>query len=202
MEDEIMRFRTGLVAALLLLLLPVAGCGKKAGGNDGVASAGTAKPNASASASSGARNPKDDQEALLKYAQCMRDHGIPMDDPNIEGNGISMTIPEGTDKTKVDAAHAECKQYMPNGGQPQKLDPAEQEKLRKFAECMREHGITNFPDPTDEGMMIDGDKLAVDPQSQQFKDAEKACEQFQPKPPGGGGEDGGSTHTENKGGAA
>ncbi|HTJ34528.1 MAG TPA: hypothetical protein VL738_14980 [Dactylosporangium sp.] len=198
-----MRFRTGLAAALLLVL-PLAGCARGGDGDDGVATASTAKPNASASASNAPRNPKDDQEAFLKYAQCMRDHGIPMDDPNMEGGGISMTIPEGTDRTKVDTANEACKQYMPNGGQPQKLDPATQEQLRKFAQCMREHGIDNFPDPQEDGgLMIDSDKLGVDPQSQQFKDAEKACEQYQPKPPGGG--DGGpqtQQHTEKGGDSA
>jgi hypothetical protein len=207
--EEIMRFRTGLAAALLLLL-PVAGCARGQNGGDGVASASTAKPSASASASaSGPHDPKDDQEAFLKYAQCMRDHGIPMDDPNFEGNGISMSIPEGTDKAKVDAANSECKQFMPNGGQPEKLDPAQLEKLRKFSECMREHGIKDFPDPSEEGgLMIDGDKVGIDPQSQQFKDAEHACEQYQPRPPGGEGADGGDggaqtqQHVENGGGSA
>ncbi|MGI5236561.1 hypothetical protein [Dactylosporangium sp. CA-139066] len=201
-----MRFRTGLAAALLMLL-PVAGCARGPGGDDGVASASTAKPSASAT-DSAPHNPKDDQESSLRYAQCMRDHGIPMDDPNFEGNGISIMIPEGTDKSKVDAANAECKQYMPNGGQPPKLDPAQAEQLRKFSQCMRDHGIKDFPDPQDNGgLMIDGDKLGIDPRSQPFKDAEKACEQYQPKPKGGEGAEGGDgpqtqEHAENGGATA
>ncbi|GAA2352406.1 hypothetical protein [Dactylosporangium salmoneum] len=185
------------VLLALLLVLPLAGCARGGDGDTGVATAGTGKAEPSASATTRAsHDPKDDQEQMLQYAQCMRDHGVPMNDPQFEGGGISITIPEGTDKAKVDAANAECKRYMPNGGEPPKLDPAQQEKLRKFAQCMREHGIVNFPDPSEEGgLMIDSDKLGVDPQSQQFKDAEKACDEYRPKPPGGG--DGGEQqHTE------
>jgi hypothetical protein len=202
MEDT-MRLRTGLAVALLMLL-PVAGCARGPDGGDGVASATTAKPSASATGSA-SHDPKNDEEMFLKYAQCMRDHGVPMDDPNIEGGGVNITIPQGTDKSKVDAANQECKQYMPNAGQPQKPDPAAAEQMRKFAQCMRDHGITNFPDPQEDGgLMIDSDKLGIDPMSQPFKDAQNACSQYQPKPPGGGGDGGPMTqeHNENGGGKA
>jgi hypothetical protein len=197
-----LRIRTGLVLGLLLAL-PVAGCARGGGDDDGVASASGAKPSASATGNTGKRNPKDDQEAFLKYSQCMRDHGIPMDDPQMEGGGFSMSIPEGTDVAKVQAAEAECKQFMPNGGEPPKLDAEQQEKMRKFAQCMRENGVPNFPDPSEDGgIMIDGGKLGLDPRSQQFKDAEKACEQHQPKPPGGGGDNGATQdHVEDGAGA-
>nr|BFE65484.1 hypothetical protein GCM10020063_100100 [Dactylosporangium thailandense] len=184
--EGIMRIRTSLVLGLLLVLT-AAGCAKGTGGDDGVATAGDGKAGPTASATgSGKRDRQAEQEALLKFAQCMRDHGIPMDDPQFEGNGVNITIPEGTDKAKVDAAQAECKQFMPNGGQPPKVDPADQEKLRKFAQCMREHGITNFPDPSEDGgIMLDSDKLGIDPRGEQMKAAEKACEQYQPKRPAG-----------------
>ncbi|MFG2040759.1 hypothetical protein [Dactylosporangium sp. NPDC048998] len=200
-----MRTRTGLGLVLALLLaLPAAGCARNAGADDGVATAGGAKPDASASGGNAPRDPKDDQEQFLRFAQCMRDHGIPMDDPDFEGGGVRIAIPDGTDRSKVEAAQEQCKQYMPNGGQPQRVSAEDQEKMRQFSECMREHGITNFPDPSEEGgLMIDGDKLGIDPQSQQFKDAQKGCEQYQPKPPGGAGGEGGKTqHVENGGPAA
>lgn len=199
-----MRLRIGLAAALLMLL-PMAGCARGPDGGDGVASATTAHPSASATGSA-SHDPKDDAAKLLQYAQCMRDHGVPMDDPNIDGGGIAINIPAGSDKAKIDEANAACKHYMPNDGQPPKLDPAQAEQMRKFAQCMRDHGITNFPDPQEDGgLMIDSDKLGVDPESQQFKDAQSACSQYQPKPPGGGDGDGGpatQVHKDNAGGPA
>jgi hypothetical protein len=180
-----MRIRTAFVLGLLLVLSS-AGCAKGADG-DGVASAsGTTKPSASASTST-SRDPQKDQEAFLEFAKCMREHGVPMNDPQFDGGGVNLSIPEGTSKEQVDAAQKECKQYMPNGGEPMKPDPEMQEKMRKFAQCMRENGVANFPDPSDDGgMMIDSDTLGMDPQSDAFKKAEQACQQYQPKPPGGG----------------
>ena len=186
-----MRIRTGLALGLLLVLA-AAGCGKPSGADNGVATAGDGKasPTATASTGNGKRDPQADQEAFLKFAQCMRDHGVPMEDPQFDGGGVSLMIPEGTDKAKVDAAQGECKQFMPNGGEPPKLSPEDQERMRKYAQCMREHGITNFPDPGEDGrMMIDGNKLGIDPQSEQMKAAEKACEQYDMGPKGGEGND-------------
>ena len=181
-----MRVRTALVLGLLLVLGPtVTGCGKP-GGGDGVASAGgTPTASASSGTGNGKPDPVKDQENFLKYAQCMRDKGIDMPDPQMDGGGISMSIPQGTDKAKVDAANEQCKQFLPNGGEPMKADPEMQEKMRKFAQCMRENGVPDFPDPgEDGGIRIDGNKAGFDPQSEAFKKAEAACKDFQPKRPG------------------
>ncbi|MEV4137886.1 hypothetical protein AB0J72_37655 [Dactylosporangium sp. NPDC049742] len=190
-----MRVRTaparGLLLGLLLVLgLTAAGCGKARGGDNGVASAG-GTPTASASAGSGnqPRDPAKDQENMLKYAQCMREHGIDMPDPQFEGGGVRMMLPQGTDKAKVDAANAECKQYMPNGGQPMKADPEMQERMRKYSQCMRENGVPEFPDPgEDGGIRFEGGQGSnLDPGSEAFKKADQACQQFGPKRPGDGG---------------
>jgi hypothetical protein len=181
-----MRVRTALVLGLLLVLGPtVTGCAKP-GGGDGVASAG-GTPTASASSGTGnsQRDPVKDQENFLKYAQCMREHGIDMPDPVVDDGKFAMSIPEGTDKAKVDAANTACKQFLPNGGQPMKADPEMQEKMRKFAQCMRENGLPEFPDPSEDGgIRIDGSTTTLDPQSEAFKKAEAACKEFQPKRPG------------------
>jgi hypothetical protein len=199
-----MRVRTALVLGLLLVLGPtVTGCAKASGGN-GVASAG-GTPTASASsgtAGDGKRDPAKDQENMLKYAQCMRDNGVDMPDPQMDGGAVSMMIPEGTDKTKVEAANAKCKQFMPNGGEPMKADPQMQERMRKFAQCMRENGVPEFPDPSEDGgIRIDGSKGGgLDPNSEAFKKAEAACKQFRPMRPGD--DDGGSTNQHTEGGGA
>jgi hypothetical protein len=75
---------------------------------------------------------------------------------------------------------------MPNGGEPMKADPQMQEQMRKFAQCMRENGVPGFPDPgADGGIQINGGN-GVDPTSEEFKKAEKACAQHGPKLGGGG----------------
>src|SRR3954453_11855424 len=202
--EGIMRIRTSLALGLLLVLT-AAGCARSPGADDGVASAGGPAPAASASSSSSPHDPQQDQEQFLKFAQCMRDHGVPMDDPQFDGGGISLSMPEGTDKSKVDAAQAECKQYMPNGGQPPKLDAAHQEQMRKFAQCMRDQGISNFADPSEDGgFIIDRDKIGIGPQSDKFKAAEKASKQYRSMGggQGGAGDTGEGQHTTNGGGGA
>jgi hypothetical protein len=56
----------------------------------------------------------------------------------------------------------------------------------KFSQCMREHGITNFPDPDSQGrvQLEAGDGTGIDPQSPQFKAAQQACQKLQPHAPG------------------
>jgi hypothetical protein len=169
-----MRIRTGLVLCLLLAL-GVAGCGGSKGGN-GIASAGgSATPTSSAGAGTG-----NNQDTALKYSQCMRDNGVPkFPDPDANG-GISLDGDKlGVSKDKVDAATEKCKQYLPNGGAPQKVDPAQLDKLRQYAKCMRENGVPKFPDPdANGGIALDPDKLGMDPVGPQIKAAEKACEKY------------------------
>jgi hypothetical protein len=61
---------------------------------------------------------KADQEKFLKFAKCMRDHGIPMKDPDFSGGGVGMMIGEGPngpklDEGKVEAAHKACSSNLP-----------------------------------------------------------------------------------------
>jgi hypothetical protein len=69
------------------------------------------------------------------------------------------------------------------GGNNDKADAA-----LKFSQCMRSHGVTNFPDPKISGnrsiIQIQGNAnggSGLDPNSQQFQAAQSACQQFLPK---------------------
>jgi hypothetical protein len=174
-----MHVRTGAGLALgLSLVLGLAACGGTNHDN-GVATGG--KPGGTSGPTSGGTG--NEQEAMLKFAQCMRDHGIQMDDPQ-PGGGIKL--PEVVDPQKADAAMQQCKQYLPNGGQPQKPDPAQLEQLRKFAQCMRDHGIQNFPDPdANNGLQLDPGKLGLDPKDPKLVAAQNACAKYQPAGPSG-----------------
>lgn len=50
----------------------------------------------------------------------------------------------------------------------------------KYAQCMRENGLPDFPDPKDGGGGILGEGSGIDPESQEFKDAEAKCKQYLP----------------------
>jgi hypothetical protein len=131
-----------------------------------------------------------DSERRLKFAACMRDHGVDLPDPTDDGNGggVAIRVPDGTDPKSVDAAMQQCKAYLPNGGKPPTLDAAQLEQVRKFAACMRDHGVTNFPDPDADGRLTitGGPGSGLDPKDPTFAAAMTACQKYQPRPAGGG----------------
>src|SRR3569833_251000 len=140
-----------LTAALTgALLLTATACGS----SDTPAASG-ASPSASV----------DREEAVRKYTQCMRDHGIDMADPE-PGGAIKVITPSG-DPQKLKEATEACKSLLPNGGQFDKNDPATIDKLQKFTQCMREHGV-NMPDPDPDhpGAIMFGKDSGIDPNSQ------------------------------------
>jgi hypothetical protein len=172
-----------LTGALLGVALALAGCAGRTN-NDGhdVATAGGTSHGASASASAA---PADEAEKQRQFARCMRDNGIDMPDPKSDGNGgfgiqIGGDGSNPPDRAKVDAAMQKCKQYLPNGGEPPKQDPAQQEKVRQYAKCMRDNGVPNFPDPQSGGGLMIGPDQGLDPNDPTFKAADEKCRQYLP----------------------
>lgn len=170
------------VALPLMAVLALAGCARE-GGDDGIASAG----NGTAAATPSAGPSLSQQERGIKFAQCMREHGIEMDDPDPNGGPVRVRIggpgSGPVDKGKAEAAMEACKQYSPFGeGGPGKADPQMAENMRKFAQCMRDNGVPNFPDPDGNGIRIDA-SVGEDPD---FEAAQKLCQdKFMPGLDGG-----------------
>jgi hypothetical protein len=168
---------TRLLALGLLTALAVAGCGATPA-TDRVASAGGA-PTASASAGTGTDK---DTDAPLKFSQCMREHGMTWFPDPQPGKGMSIKIPKGMDKEKVDAAMEACKKWAPDGGDHERPNPEQLEQARKMAQCMRDNGVKNFPDPGPDGnMRLDGDKVGMGPGDPTFDKADEACSKYRPE---------------------
>jgi hypothetical protein len=128
-------------------------------------------------------------DGALKYAKCMRDHGIDMPDPQREGSGgikVTMNGRPGS-KAKMDAANKDCQKYMKIGG-GKAPSAAEQAKAKDamlaYAKCMRAQGV-NMPDPTFSssgggttfqlGGPGKGGNAGPNPDSPTFKAADKVC---------------------------
>jgi hypothetical protein len=78
-----------------------------------------------------------------------------------------------------------------NGSSGGNTTAANQEKAVKFAECMRENGVSEFPDPDASGeLTIDGvlNGSGLDPNAPAWKEAIDACKDLQPPGFTGGGE--------------
>ena len=156
-----------LVALALagLIGLVSAGCGSDESSKSGAASGtDTASSTASAtetSSTAAADNRADrnlsKQEKAVKFAGCMRAKGVPnFPDPDPKGEfnfGVDVTVEVWT--KAVDA----CKSLKPPGALSAKRTPKEQSASLRFAQCVREHGVKDFPDPVNGEPLIDTYKI-------------------------------------------
>jgi hypothetical protein len=193
------------VALAVLAIATLAACSGAAANPSGVASLASQSPDPEASAAPQAS--VDPEEAALAFAQCMREHGVDMPDPQVGSNGeMTFSIgvgPGNADMETMQAAQEACQDLMPRPmGEPRELSAEEKDAMLGFAQCMRDHGI-DMPDPEFEnGGMVrigggpasnGGEGPAFDPRSDEFQAASEACRaEFGDQMPGGGpGGDGG-----------
>jgi hypothetical protein len=173
-------------AAVLLLLSALAACSASAAAPDGVASLASDAPGANASAAPSAS--LDPEAAQLAFAECMRDQGIDMPDPETNGGGGGAVRigGSGEDRDKFQAAMQECEHFLEQaGGFRSEMDPEMLDRMVEFAQCMREHGI-DMPDPqadggimiqrNDDGSATSGNGATIDPESEEFQAAQEACQ--------------------------
>ncbi len=139
------------IIATATLVLLAAGCG---GSPSSAGSGGS--PNAAGSMNS---------PSAVAYSACMRSHGVPnFPDPNSSGTLPKTSAQQlGVSSSQLQAAQRACQHLLPaTGGSfdqqvrqcylagncPQTLVQQMLTVGRKFAQCMRSHGVPNWPDPT------------------------------------------------------
>jgi hypothetical protein len=148
-----------------LIGLISAGCGSNASSESGTASStGTASSSGSggstgtaSSASSGADKKLSKQEKAVKFAECMRANGVPHfpdPDPNGDSN-FGVDVSKEVFTKAVDA----CKALKPPGALSAKRTPKQQSASLRFAQCVRDHGVKDFPDPVNGEPLIDTTKI-------------------------------------------
>jgi hypothetical protein len=174
----------GAALAALVLVLALASCGGE-GSDPQVASlGGTTTTTEEDDTASGEE--RDPEEALLAYARCMREHGIDVPDPQVDGDGratFRLVRPRGNEQ-KFEEAQQACSEHLENA-RPRNLSPEQQEELREamlaFAQCMREHGV-DIPDPQfGEGERGTVRLRDINPNDPKFREAEEACRDLRPQ---------------------
>ena len=147
-------------ALALVAIAALAACTGGTANPSGVASLGSQSPAPASSTEPEAS--VDPEDAALAFAQCMREHGVDMPDPQVGSNGeMSFSIGAGPgklDRSKVQEAQEACQDLMPTGlGKPGDIPQEQRDAMLAFAQCMREHGI-DMPDPQFEtgGMVMIG----------------------------------------------
>lgn len=124
-------------------------------------------------------------QQALSYSKCMRQNGVPnWPDPDQSGaypndNGSLTSIRKSAGFTKASGA---CKSLEVSGGIPPAQAQKDFENLLKYSKCMRDHGISNFPDPVKDKSGV-GIKIpkGFDESSAQYKSAQKACKSLEPR---------------------
>jgi hypothetical protein len=126
-----------------LISLTSAGCGSGAPSQTGTgASTGT----------SGAKNATD-QDKAVKFAECIRRHGVPhFPDPDAKGDFVfGIDVSPAVWQKAVNA----CKDLQPPGALSSKRSPKQQTASLRFAQCIRENGVKDFPDPANGEPLVD-----------------------------------------------
>jgi hypothetical protein len=140
------------IIATAILALVAAGCSS---GSPSTGSGGSPKAGGSAASTS-----------AVAYSHCIRSHGVPgYPDPGSNGT-LPKVSPQrlGVSSSQLQTAQRNCAHLLPaTGGSltstsmqqcylayvcPQALVEHALTAGRKFAECMRSHGVLNWPDPT------------------------------------------------------
>ena len=134
-----------LVVAVAALALLAAGCG-------GSGSPRVAGLTTSTTATTTTQN------GAVAFTRCMRSNGVAnFPDPPPLGARIPKPNPQqlGVSNSQFQSAANACRRLLPDAGsEPQQT--AQQKHIRledelSFARCMRNHGVSRFPDPTAQG---------------------------------------------------
>jgi len=132
------------LAALALVALIGAGCGSKdTAHTSATATAGPKKASA--------------REKAVRFAECIRAHGVAdFPDPNAKNEfeyGVSVTPAVWKRATTA------CKDLQPPGTLSGKRTRKEQSGALEFAQCMRDNGVKDFPDPANGDPLVDTTKI-------------------------------------------
>jgi hypothetical protein len=154
-----MQARRWVVVVPLLIML--GGCTSGAG-KDGVPTV--------AGGSTATAQPYDPVAREREFVTCMRKAGVTMPDPRPGDrsgrSALAQAIEQGlalkdTFRTALDG----CAAYLPPEDRPTPAAPADVETKRQFAQCMRDNGVKDYPDPDPvtgelDGWILRGDKVA------------------------------------------
>jgi len=136
------------LAALAMVALIGAGCSNGSAENS----------NGSSSGDKNAANP----DKTVRFAECMRENGVKeFPDPNAAGDQEFVDAMKALDPSSAawKKAIGACKDLRPPGLLGGKASPREMNARLEFAQCMRDNGVKDFPDPIQGGPLIDTNRI-------------------------------------------
>jgi hypothetical protein len=129
-----------------------------------ISACGSTAPASTATGSGGGNNTTTNHEKAVKFAECMRNNGVSaFPDPPASGKLTIDRIVNGSSLDPNSAAFTQaisaCRDLEPPGFMGQKATPQQMDARLKFAQCMRDNGVSDFPDPTPNGPLIDTNRI-------------------------------------------
>ncbi|MFF7248790.1 hypothetical protein ACFZBU_33340 [Embleya sp. NPDC008237] len=126
--------------------MTTAGCGDDGGSPKSKVASGGGSGGAKAEGSGGSDSGKGDdaerRDQMVKFAGCMREHGVDMPDPE-PGEGGAMRIgamPADEGSSKTEDAMKACEKFQPKSDFDPN-DPKFKEWQAKHMDCLRENGV-------------------------------------------------------------
>jgi hypothetical protein len=122
--------------------------------------------------------------AAVAFARCMRSNGVlNYPDPTSSGALVKKSLQQlGVSSSRFQAAASGCNHLLPNGGRgpsAAQLQFARAQGL-SFSQCVRAHGLPNFPDPASDGRIPDPATVGINQGSPKFRAANQACGKYRP----------------------
>jgi hypothetical protein len=121
-------------------------------------------PAATGTGSSGGNNTAATRGQAVKFAECMRKNGVrEFPDPDASGQLTIDAIANGssldTNSAAFKQAISACKDLEPPGFTGGKRSPEQQKAALKFAQCIRDNGVKDFPDPAPDAPLVDTNRI-------------------------------------------
>jgi hypothetical protein len=98
------------------------------------------------------------REKAVKFSACMRTNGV-SDFPDANASGEFPSYGVSVSPAVWMKAVAACKALQPPGTLSAKLTPAQESAALKFAQCIRENGVPDFPDPVSGQPLVDTTRI-------------------------------------------
>ncbi|MFD0585225.1 hypothetical protein [Dactylosporangium darangshiense] len=121
-----------------------------------------------------------DAAPLLAAARCMRANGYPDYPDPVQQDGRWVFPLRADAPTPPAACESLFDQGKQGGERRNAVTPADMVKLRQWADCIRTHGVPDWPDPDSEGTFQA--PAAINPSGDDpvFGPAYRACERYVP----------------------
>ena len=140
------------LAMVAMVAVISAGCG------------GTGTASNTGTAGSTGTNTASPHAKAVKFAECMRTNGVgAFPDPDASG---ALTIDAVANGSSVDTSSAAfkqavstCKDLEPSGFTGHERSPQEQKAALEFAQCVRDNGVRDFPDPSVSQPLVDTNRI-------------------------------------------